>query len=129
MRNWMPVTFLFGVGYALTGVVFALPATHVQLSRLAAWGVSGMLLAMHVVYERFRLRNAPLTAASHVGLGGAIGGFGIALGANVHALLATAPSRNQSMMRLSLAIWPFVTGLPAFLVALGMSAVLARRRD
>jgi hypothetical protein len=32
------------------------------------------------------------------------------------------------MLRLSLLIWPVVTGLPAFLVALGMSAVLARKR-
>jgi hypothetical protein len=128
MRKRMPAALLFGLGYALTGVVFAIPSSHEQFWRLAAWGVSGALLAMHVVYERFRLGNAPVAAASHVGLGAAIGGFGIAVGANVHSIVAAAPSRNLTMLRLSLAIWPVVTGLPAFLVALGMSAVLARRR-
>ena len=128
MRTWTRAAILFGVGYALAGIIFAMPATYVQFWRLAAWGVSGILLAMHIAYERFRLENHPFTAAWHIGLGAAIGGFWIAVGANVHSLLAAIPSRNQGMLVLSLAIWPFVTGLPAYLVALGVSAALARVR-
>lgn len=128
MRTWTRAAIFFGVGYALAGIVFAIPSTHVQVWRLAAWGVSGMLLAMHVAYERFRLENSPARAAWHIGLGAAIGGFGIAVGANVHSLLAATPSRNQPMLLFSLGIWPVVTGLPAYLVALGVSTVLARTR-
>jgi hypothetical protein len=128
MRTWARAAVLFGIGYSVTSVVLALPSTHAQLWRFAAWGAAGVLLSMHVAYERFRLGNAPLTAALHVGLGAAIGGFGIALTANVHSVLVAAPSRNLSLLRLSLVFWPVITALPAFLVALGMSAVLARRR-
>jgi len=129
MKTWSPAAMLFGLGYAFAGIVFAIPTTHSQFWRLAAWGVSGALLTAHVLYERFRLQNPPLTAALHVGLGSAIGGFGIAVGANVHSMLAAVPSRNLAMLKLSLAIWPVVTGLPAFLVALGMSAVLTRKKS
>lgn len=55
-------------------------------------------------------------------------GYAIAAGANVHALLATTPSPNQQMLLFALVIWPAVTGLPALLVALGVSAALARTR-
>ena len=76
MRTWTRAAIVFGVGYALAGIIFAMPATYVQFWRLAAWGVSGILLAMHIAYERFRLENHPFTAAWHIGLGAAIGGFG-----------------------------------------------------
>ena len=128
MNTWARAAILFGVGYAVAGVLFAIPLTHVQFWRLAAWGVSGVLLATHIAYERFRLNSSPVTAAWHIGLGAAIGGFGIAAAANTHALLATTPNPNQKMLLLALAIWPIITGLPALLVALGVSAALARVR-
>jgi hypothetical protein len=128
MRPWFRAAILFGTGYAAVSVVLALPSTYAQFWRLATWAVAGVLFAMHVAYERFRLENAPLVSALHVGLGAAIGGFGIAVAANVHSILVDAPSRNLALLRLSLLIWPVVTALPAFLVALGMSAVLARTR-
>lgn len=128
MKTWTRAVILFGLGYAITGVVFAIPSTYVQFWRLAAWGVSGLLLATHIAYERFRLSTPPFTAAWHIGLGAAIGGFGIAVGANVHSLFAAVPSPNRGLLLLSLGIWPIVTGLPAYLVALGVSAALARVR-
>jgi hypothetical protein len=128
VKTWLRAALLFGFGYAIESVLFALPSTHIQFWRLTTWGVAGVLLAMHVTYERFRLENRPLASALHVGLGAAIGGFGLALAANIHSVLVEAPSRNLALLRLSLLIWPVVTGLPAFLVALGMSAVLARKR-
>jgi len=128
MKTWARAAMLFGLGYAIAGVVFAIPSTYVQFWRLAAWGVSGVILALHIAYERFRLATPPFTAAWHVGLGAAIGGFGIAAGANVHALMAAAPNPNQRLLLLALAIWPVITGLPAYLVALGLSAALSRAR-
>jgi hypothetical protein len=39
-RSWVGVALLLGLGYALVGIVFAVPATHAQAWRLATWGVS-----------------------------------------------------------------------------------------
>lgn len=38
----------FGIGYALVGIVFALPATNVKVWRLAAWTVSAIGYAAHI---------------------------------------------------------------------------------
>lgn len=128
MKPWLRATVLIGIGYAAAGILFAIPRSHVEVWRFAAWGVSGILLSVHTAYENFRLQHRPMTAAWHVGLGGAIGGLGIALGANLRSLLSATPNPRQQMLLASLAIWPFVTGIPSYLVALCMSAVLARTR-
>ena len=49
---------LVGAFYAIVGIVFAIPAGHVRAWRLAAWVVSGVGYAIHLGYERFRLRNS-----------------------------------------------------------------------
>jgi len=127
MTNGKRAVLFAGLGYAFAGIVFAIPQTHSQFWRLAAWGLSGVILAWHVAYERFRQQNSPLTAAWHVAAGAAIGGFGLAIGANVHSMIVANPSPNLRMLRLSLAIWPVVLAIPSFLVALVLSAVLARK--
>ena len=117
--------------YALVGILFALPASHVQAWRLAAWGVSGVAYAIHVGYERFRLRNLSLSAALHVALAAALGALGLALGAIVHSLSVTTTSQHQRLLLVALVAWPVITGVPAFLLGLGASGLLARlsRRD
>ncbi len=40
-QSWVRTVALFGIGYALVSIVFAVPATHVQAWRLAAWGLRG----------------------------------------------------------------------------------------
>jgi len=117
---------LLGVGYALIGILFALPSTHVQAWRLAAWVVSAAGYACHISYERFRLRHAPGSAALHVALAVALGAFGLAVGANVHSLSVESTSQHRQLLLLSLGLWPILTALPAYLVALGTSVVLAR---
>jgi hypothetical protein len=56
----------------------------------------------------------------------ALGAFGIAAAANIHAL--TAGTGNQRLLALALVIWPIIIGVPAFVVALVAAAGLARMR-
>ena len=125
-QPWLRAAILVGVVYALVGIAFAVPATHVQAWRLAAWVVSAIAYAAHIAYEHFRLRNSSLSAALHVALAVALGAFGLAVGANIHSLSTGSTDQHRQLLLLSLAIWPLITALPALLVALGISAVLAR---
>ena len=125
-QSWVPTVVLLGMGYALVGVVFAVPATHVQAWRLAAWVVSAIGYATHIAYERFRLQNSPGSAALHVAFAVALGAFGVAVGANIHSLSTGSTDQHRQLLLLSLGIWPVITALPAFLVALATNVVLAR---
>jgi hypothetical protein len=125
-KSWVRAVVLFGIGYALVGIVFAVPTTHVHAWRLAAWAGSAVGYAAHIAYERFRLQNSPGTAALHVALAVALGAFGLAVGANIHSLSTVSANQHRQLLLLSLGIWPVITALPAFLVALGTNVVLAR---
>ena len=92
-QSWVRTAVFLGIGYALVGIVFAVPVTHVQAWRLAAWVVSAIGYAAHIAYERFRLQNSPGSAALHVAFAVALGAFGLAVGANIHSL--SAGSTNQ----------------------------------
>lgn len=125
-QSWARTAVFLGFGYAVVGIVFALPATHVQAWRLAAWVVSAIGYAAHIAYERFRLKNSPGPAALHVALAVGLGAFGLAVGANIHSLSAGSTNQHRQLLLLSLGIWPLITALPAFLVALGANMVLTR---
>jgi len=125
-QSWVGAAILLGVGYALVGIAFAVPATHVQAWRLAAWVVSAIAYAAHIAYERFRLRNSPGSAALHVACAVALGGFGLAVGANIHSLSGESTHQHRQLLLLSLGLWPLITALPAYLVALGACVILAR---
>jgi hypothetical protein len=118
---------LVGVVYLAAGLTFAtLAAASTQMRttwRLAAWVISLAAFAAHIWYEHAQLRSAPRTAALHVALAVALGAFGLAVAANVHA---QAPANHQRVA-LALVLWPVVTALPAFVVALA-AAALARTR-
>lgn len=125
-RSWVGTAVFLGIGYALVGVVFAVPATHVQAWRLAAWVLSAIGYAAHIAYERFRLQNSPESAALHVAFAVGLGAFGLAVGANIHSLSAGSTNQHRQLLLLSLGIWPVITALPAFVVAFGTNMVLAR---
>src|SRR5437868_766304 len=125
-QSWVRTAVLLGIGYALVGIAFAVPATHMQAWRLAAWVVSAIGYAAHIAYERLRLQNSPGSAALHVALAVALGAFGLAVGANIHSLSTGSTGQQRELLLLSLGIWPVITALPAFLVALGINAILAR---
>src|SRR4051794_2900968 len=127
-RAGVKAVLLVGLLYGLIGIVFAALATDVTgiLWRRAAWLVSAAAFAVHIANEHFRLRNSPAATALHVSLAAALGAFALAAAANVHALRAA--SGNRPLLALALILWPILTGVPAFLVALAVAAVLARIR-
>ena len=117
---------LLGGVYVFVGIVFAMPTDHVKVWRLAAWAVSVIAYAAHVCYERFRLRNSPLSAALHVASAAALGAFGLAVGAIIHSMSVGSTNEHRRLLLFALGLWPLITALPAFLVALAASCVLAR---
>src|SRR5438270_5523223 len=122
-QPWIRAMVLVGVVYAFVGIAFAVPADHVKVWRLAAWVVSAISYAAHFCYERFRLGNSPRSSALHVALAVALGAFGLAVGANIHSLSLGSTNEHRRLLRLALGLWPAITALPAFLVALGASWV------
>ena len=118
-----------GALYAVTGIVFAWPESHVRMWRFAAWLVSAVAYATHIAYEHVRMRSTPGRTARHVALAVALGAFGLALSATIHSLLVASTGQQRRLVRLALVIWPIITGLPAFLVALAASEVLTRLRS
>ena len=132
-RPALRVLVLLGVVYFLAGMLFGAlagrAANHGALVawRWAAWLVSAIAFGAHILYEQRRLRNPPRIAALHVAAGAALGAFGLAIAANVHAQMVV-PHRHAWLLVLSLAIWPLMTALPAFIVALCAAVLVARVR-
>jgi hypothetical protein len=123
--GWFAWALLAGVLYVIIGVSFAsLSVPSVFFWRLATWMVSAVAYAAHIGCEHFRLSNPPRSTALHVALGAAVGAFGLAAAAIVHSLLTG--TGNLRLLRIALVIWPLITGVPAFLVALILTALLAR---
>jgi hypothetical protein len=95
--------------------------------RWAAWLVSAIAFGAHIVYEQVRLRTSPKITALHVSLAAGLGALGLAIAANVHAR-AVSPHQHSLILVFSLAIWPIMVALPAFVVALVTAILLARVR-
>ena len=89
--------------------------------RLAAWVISGVVLAVSVAYER-RIQRRPLArAALDCALAVALGGFGLALAATINKSMTSAFDHRYAV---ALVVWPLVTGVPALVAALALSAAL-----
>jgi len=124
-RRWFAWALLAGAVYLIVGLGFApLTTPSVFFWRLAAWVVSAVVYAAHIGYEHFRLHNSPRLAALHVALGAAVGAFGLAAAANVRSLLTG--TGNVRLLRIALLVWPAITVIPAFVIALTASSLLAR---
>ena len=122
-----------GVVYSGAGILFGAlagqAASHQVRGawRLAAWVVSAVAFGAHLAYEQVRLGSSPRITALRVSLAAGLGAFGLAVAANVHA--QTASQHQHSLaLGLSLAIWPVMTALPAFVVALVAGLLFARAR-
>jgi hypothetical protein len=127
-KSWVPVAVIVGVTYACVGILLALPTTNARMWRLTTWAVSAVVFATHIAFENSRPGNSHARAALHVALAAALGAFGLAVGANVHALQIGSSGRHRVLLMLSLVLWPLITGVPAFCVALAGSWILARLR-
>lgn len=123
---------LLGVVYLAVGLTFGAlagsAASHqmVVAWRLAAWVISAAAFGAHVWHEHFRLRNSPRITAWHASAAVALGAFGLAVAARVHAHLTA--SGNPRLLSVALVAWPLLAGLPAFVVAFIAAAGLALRR-
>jgi hypothetical protein len=125
----LPAVVLFGMVYLVVGIAFPNPPASSRWQfwwRLAAWLICAFAFALHIGLEHFRFKNALRRTALHAALAVAFGAFALAAAANIHAL--TAGTGNQRSLALALVIWPITAGLPAFAVAWGAAAVLARLR-
>ncbi len=128
-RHWLLRALLLGVVYLVVGVVFGALAgaagpTRMRVGwRLAAWVTSAIAYAAHIGFEHFRVRTSPPGTAIRVAVGAALGAFGLAVAANVHSL-GIASGRQRGLLRASLVLWPVLTAIPAFLVALAVAAAL-----
>ncbi len=123
-HHWPRAALIAGVVYLVIGRTFAWPTDHVVAWRWAAWAVSGAVFATHIGYEHFGSRHSPLATALHAAVAVAIGAFGLAVAGALNSLRTTAAI--QPLWLLAFVAWPALTALPAFLMALAASAVLAR---
>jgi hypothetical protein len=127
-NRWFRAVILLGAVYAVFGIAFAAFAGSAGSNSMReTWNRLGFLASavafvIHIGYEHFRLRNSPLTTASHVSIAVALGAFALALSANVHGY--RVGSSNQRLLAFALIAWPAITAIPAFVVALVAAAGL-----
>ena len=132
-QRWLGPVILAGVLYPVVGIASAAlaeAAASPQMQffwRLSAFAMSAVVLAAHVAYEHFRLRNGAQVTAWHASLGAAIGGLLLAVMANIHDLGSASGYRPR--MLVALMAWPLLTGVPAFVVALVLAVALGWKRQ
>jgi hypothetical protein len=132
-QPWLRLAALVALAYPVVGISFAalgnLASSHraVVAWRFAAWLVSGAAFLFHLAYEHARSRSSPLRAASRVAAAVAVGAFALAVWVLVHRTWAGTgvPSPRAPW---ALVVFPAVTGVPAFLVALVAVSVFVRLR-
>ena len=131
-KQWIRAVILLGAIYFVFGILFAaLAGSSASNAMRVTWNRLGFLasvvaFAVHIGYEHFRLKNPPRITALHVSLGVALGGFALAVSANLHGL--QVGSSHQPSLLLALVAWPALTGVPAFVVALIAATGLALKR-
>ena len=127
--RWFWAVLFLGALYFVTGIVFAALAKSAVSSkmvvawRLAAWVISAVAFAGHIRYEHVLLRSSPRTTALHAALAVGLGAFALAVSASLNARATHHPFPG-----IALVIWPVLTALPAFVVALAVAALLTRTR-
>jgi hypothetical protein len=115
--------FLIGYGSALLDP--SVPARMRFAWRLAAWIACGVAYATHILFLQFKFRKSPLVTALHAAMAVALGGFLLALAAAIHAAMVVAHAPYWQFL-VALIVWPLITAVPAFVVALAVAWVLAR---
>lgn len=125
-QSWLGTAILIGLLYGVIGILFALPSNQARIWRLAAWVASAAVYAAHIGYEQFRLRNSTRATALHTALAVAIGALGLAVAANIHEVSVASSYRRS--LAFALVAWPILTAVPAFIVALVVTAVIVRMR-
>lgn len=119
-----------GTTYLVVGVVFgalaggAASREALTLWRLGAWAASALVYAAHIGHVRLRWGYLPRATALQAALGAAVGAFGLAVVGP--ARMALIEGHGGRAWILALVLWPVITGIPAFLVALVAAVALSR---
>jgi uncharacterized protein (DUF486 family) len=127
-RRWLWTILIIGAIYCIDGIIFGKFAgwskshTMVFIWRLAAWLTCALLFAGHIWYEYFRYSNSPSKTALYTSSAAAVGAFGLAVAANIHAQFVT--SANQILLALSLILWPILTALPAYIFVFVITSII-----
>ena len=89
-KRWLSAVVLVGVVYFLIATAFgafarsaALDVTRETWNRLA-FLACGIAFAGHIAYEHFRVHSSPRITAWHTSLAAALGGFALAVAANIN---------------------------------------------
>lgn len=116
---------LAGALYGFIGVAFPNPSADARGWRLASFAVSGVVYICHIAFEQLRLRTSPVRTAVRGAFGVAIGGFLIAVGAIVHAMMF---STTVPLWRFAVALvaFPVITSVPALAGGLLLAFVLSK---
>jgi hypothetical protein len=131
-KRWLRAVLLLGAVYFVIAIAFGEFASRAESnSTRETWNrlaflASGIAFAVHIGYEHFRLGNSSRVTASHASIAVALGAFALALKANINDLGSASGYRPR--MLIALVVWPLLTGVPAFIVALVAAAGLALRR-
>jgi len=130
VQSWLPAALVAAILYPAIGVGFAFldssaGPSRVRFWRLAAWLASAIVFGAHFAYEQ-RWKPSPLQTASHVSMAVALGAFVLACWVLVHARLIGAP--QSSLAPFALILFPLLSGLPAFVIAL-VAAILASKKQ
>jgi peptidoglycan/LPS O-acetylase OafA/YrhL len=127
-HRWLALALAAAVLYLAAGIVFgtlagaAGPTLTRTLWRATAFLFSGGVFVAHLAVE-WKSRRV-LASSLHVAAAVAIGAFGLALSANIHGL--SDPSAKHFRLTLALVLWPLLTALPAFVVALAATTLGSR---
>ena len=138
MKPWLRAALLAAAVYFLIcGLALAELAGRAATAearftwRMASWVIGALAITAHIAWEQFRLRSRPLTAALHTSLGVALGTSALAAAALVRALVTA--TGKPALLGLAIVLWPLISGVPTFLVALAAShllrAVMPREQD
>jgi uncharacterized protein (DUF486 family) len=121
-RLWLRAVLLTGAIYCTIGIGFSAFAVRSSSQRMVvAWNVASFVVslvvfAMHIGYEHFGIGNRPLIVAWHTSLAVALGSFLLAVSANIHSFRVA--NSQHGLLAIALVVWPLMTGIPAFVVAL-----------
>lgn len=120
-RLWLRAVLLTGAIYCTIGITFSAFAARSSHRMAVAWNVASfavslVVFAVHIGYEHFGIGNRPLNVAWHTSLAVALGSFLLAVSANIHSFRVA--NSQHGLLAIALVVWPLMTGIPAFGVAL-----------
>jgi uncharacterized membrane protein YjfL (UPF0719 family) len=132
-QSWLRAMLIASILYIVIGIIFPLfsksSATNSlpNIWRVISFLVSAVVFGIHIGYEHSRLNKTPLIIAFHTALAVAIGTIALAVFAYIRVLLAS--SNSHSTILIAILIWPIVTGILSFLVALVAAVIITRIKN